>query len=151
MFKTGRRARCCSPAASRRQPSRRSLSVQAVKIVVPYAAGGPADMLARMVAEKLAPRLNQPVVIENRPGAGGHTGGEQVAHGAADGYTLVLATIAHNGARQAVQEPALRPADRAAAGDPAGGKPERAAGEPGVPASRTSRSCWPGAQQAGPR
>ncbi|MCZ8294854.1 MAG: tripartite tricarboxylate transporter substrate binding protein [Hylemonella sp.] len=69
-----------------------------VKIVVPYAAGGPADLLARGVAEKLGPRLGQPVVVENKPGAGGHTGAEQVAKGLADGYTLVLATIAHNGA-----------------------------------------------------
>ena len=69
-----------------------------VKIVVPYAAGGPADLLARSVAEKLGPRLGQPVVVENKPGAGGHTGAEQVAKGPADGYTLVLATIAHNGA-----------------------------------------------------
>ena len=69
-----------------------------VKIVVPYAAGGPADLLARGVAEKLGPRLGQPVVVENKPGAGGHTGAEQVARGPADGYTLVLATIAHNGA-----------------------------------------------------
>jgi tripartite-type tricarboxylate transporter receptor subunit TctC len=69
-----------------------------VKIVVPYAAGGPADLLARHVAEKLGPRLGQPVVIENKPGAGGHCGGELVPRGPADGYTLVLATIAHNGA-----------------------------------------------------
>ncbi|GAB3476280.1 Bug family tripartite tricarboxylate transporter substrate binding protein [Polaromonas eurypsychrophila] len=69
-----------------------------VKLVVPYAAGGPADLLARSVAEKLGARLGQPVVIENKPGAGGHTGGELVARGPADGYTLVLATIAHNGA-----------------------------------------------------
>ena len=69
-----------------------------VKLVVPYAAGGPADLLARSVAEKLGPRLGQPVVVENKPGAGGHTGGELVAKGPADGYTLVLATIAHNGA-----------------------------------------------------
>lgn len=69
-----------------------------LKIVVPYSAGGPADLLARSVAEKLGPRLGQPVVIENKPGVGGHTAAEQVAHGVADGYTLVLATIAHNGA-----------------------------------------------------
>lgn len=69
-----------------------------IKLVVPYAAGGPADLLARSVADKLSPRLGQPVLIDNKPGAGGHTGGELVARGAADGYTLVLATIAHNGA-----------------------------------------------------
>jgi tripartite-type tricarboxylate transporter receptor subunit TctC len=69
-----------------------------VKLVVPYAAGGPADMLARMVAEKLGPRLGQPVVIDNKPGAGGHNGGELVAKGQVDGYTLMLGTIAHNGA-----------------------------------------------------
>jgi tripartite-type tricarboxylate transporter receptor subunit TctC len=69
-----------------------------VKLVVPYAAGGPADMLARTVAEKLGPRLGQPVVIDNKPGAGGHNGGELVAKGPADGYTLMLGTIAHNGA-----------------------------------------------------
>jgi len=69
-----------------------------VRIVVPYAAGGPADLLARQVAEKLGPRLGQSILIDNKPGAGGHLGGEQVARGMADGYTLVLATIAHNGA-----------------------------------------------------
>ncbi len=69
-----------------------------IKIVVPYSAGGPADLLARGIAEKLGPRLGQPIIIENKPGVGGHTGAEQVARGPADGYTLVLATIAHNGA-----------------------------------------------------
>jgi tripartite-type tricarboxylate transporter receptor subunit TctC len=69
-----------------------------IRLVVPYAAGGPADLLARSIGEKLAARLGQPVLIDNRPGAGGHTGGEQVAKGPADGYTLVLTTIAHNGA-----------------------------------------------------
>jgi tripartite-type tricarboxylate transporter receptor subunit TctC len=69
-----------------------------IKLVVPYPAGGPADLLARIVAEKVTPRLGQPVVIENRSGAGGHIGGELVAKAPADGYTLVLATIAHNGA-----------------------------------------------------
>lgn len=69
-----------------------------IKIVVPYPAGGPADLLARIVGEKISPRLGQPVVIENKPGAGGHIGGELVARAQPDGYTLVLATIAHNGA-----------------------------------------------------
>ncbi len=69
-----------------------------IRLVVPYAAGGPADLLARIVGEKLAARVGQPVVIENRPGAGGHLGGELVARSAPDGYTVALTTIAHNGA-----------------------------------------------------
>lgn len=69
-----------------------------IRLVVPYAAGGIADLLGRLVAEKLGATYKQTVVVENRPGAGGHVGGELVAKAPADGYTLVLATIAHNGA-----------------------------------------------------
>jgi tripartite-type tricarboxylate transporter receptor subunit TctC len=69
-----------------------------IRIVVPYAPGGIADLLARLIAERLGPLVKQTVVVENRPGAGGHLGGELVAKSPADGYTLVLATIAHNGA-----------------------------------------------------
>jgi tripartite-type tricarboxylate transporter receptor subunit TctC len=69
-----------------------------IRIVVPYAPGGIADLLGRLIADRLGPLVRQPVLVENRPGAGGHVGGEQVARSAADGYTLVLATIAHNGA-----------------------------------------------------
>lgn len=69
-----------------------------IKLVVPYSAGGPADLLARTLGDKLSQKLTQPIIIENKPGAGGHAGGEQVARSAADGYTLMLGTIAHNGA-----------------------------------------------------
>lgn len=69
-----------------------------IRLVVPYAAGGIADLLGRLVAEKLGAIYRQTVVVENRPGAGGHVGGEMVAKSAPDGYTLALATIAHNGA-----------------------------------------------------
>ncbi|WP_096696744.1 tripartite tricarboxylate transporter substrate binding protein [Polaromonas sp. AER18D-145] len=85
-------------AVSTFSPAQEAYPSRPLKLVVPYAAGGPADMLARMVAEKLGPRLGQAVVIENKPGAGGHTGAELVAKGPADGYTLMLGTIAHNGA-----------------------------------------------------
>ena len=70
----------------------------AIRLVVPYSAGGIADVLARVVAERLSVRLGQNVVIDNRAGAGGHVGGEFVAAAPADGYTLMLGTIAHNGA-----------------------------------------------------
>lgn len=68
---------------------------RAVRIIVPYPAGGSADVLARLYAEQLQKRLGQPFVIENRPGAGGNTGIEAVVKSAPDGYTLGAATIGH--------------------------------------------------------
>ncbi|WKA28266.1 Bug family tripartite tricarboxylate transporter substrate binding protein [Bradyrhizobium roseum] len=60
-----------------------------VKIVVPFPAGGTADAIPRIVADWLSRKWNQPVVIENRTGAGGNIGAEQVYHSAPDGYTLL--------------------------------------------------------------
>ena len=68
---------------------------RAVRIIVPYPAGGSADVLARLYAEQLQGRLGQPFVIENRPGAGGNTGIDAVVKSAPDGYTLGAATIGH--------------------------------------------------------
>jgi tripartite-type tricarboxylate transporter receptor subunit TctC len=61
-------------------------------IVVPYVAGGQPDLVARALAEPLSRALGQPVVIENRPGAGGNVASEGVAHSAPDGYTLLMGT-----------------------------------------------------------
>lgn len=69
-----------------------------LRFVVPYAAGGIADLLARTVAQHLGPAVGQTIVIENVPGAGGHVGAAAALKAPHDGYTLVLATIAHNGA-----------------------------------------------------
>jgi tripartite-type tricarboxylate transporter receptor subunit TctC len=63
-----------------------------VRIVVPYAAGSSPDVIARIVAEKLSPRLGQPVIVENRPGAGGNNGTGAVAKSPGDGYTFLVST-----------------------------------------------------------
>lgn len=63
-----------------------------IKLVVPYGPGSSPDVIARIVAEKLSPRLGQPVVIENRVGAGGNTGSGAVAKSAGDGYTFLIST-----------------------------------------------------------
>ena len=61
-----------------------------IKIVVPFGAGGVADLTARTVAQKLSESLGQPVVIDNKPGAGGVVAGDTVAKSEPDGYTLLL-------------------------------------------------------------
>src|SRR3954470_16592348 len=65
-----------------------------VTMVVPYAAGGSADVVGRLVAAEMAKSLGQNVVVELRPGAGGNIGAEYVARSArADGYTILLASL----------------------------------------------------------
>ena len=63
-----------------------------VKIIVPYPPAGTTDILARMVAQKLTESLKQQFIVENKPGAFGNLGSEQVARSAPDGYTLVMGT-----------------------------------------------------------
>lgn len=75
-----------APATAQNFPSK------PVRLIVPFAAGGGGDVLARTLADKLKVRLNQPVVVDNRPGAGGIIGSEVVAKAPADGYTLLLNT-----------------------------------------------------------
>lgn len=71
---------------------------RAVRLVVPYPAGGTTDILGRLVGQRLSERWKQPVVVENRAGASGSIGSAFVAKAAPDGYTLVLANSASHGA-----------------------------------------------------
>jgi len=73
------------------QPALAAYPERAVRIVVPYSAGGPTDVSARLVAQKLSQSLGKPVVVENITGAGGNIGTGQVARSPADGYTLLVA------------------------------------------------------------
>ncbi|MEJ8854455.1 tripartite tricarboxylate transporter substrate binding protein [Variovorax robiniae] len=75
-----------------------------IKIIVGFAPGGSADISARLMAEKLGTELKQPIIVENRAGAGGNIGAEAVARAPADGYTLLMASTA-----QIVINPALYP------------------------------------------
>ncbi len=77
------------PAAAQSYPDK------PVKLVVPFAAGGPADALGRILGEKLSQRWGQSVVIENRAGAGGNVGAAVVARAEPDGYTLLLNASSH--------------------------------------------------------
>ncbi|MEO7938094.1 MAG: tripartite tricarboxylate transporter substrate-binding protein [Burkholderiaceae bacterium] len=63
-----------------------------IRIVVPYGPGSSPDVIARVLGDKLGPRLGQPVIVENRAGAGGNTGTGAVAKSAGDGYTYVIST-----------------------------------------------------------
>jgi tripartite-type tricarboxylate transporter receptor subunit TctC len=64
----------------------------AVRWIVPSAAGGSPDIVARLIAERISDRLGQPLVIENRPGASGNLGAEAVARAVPDGYTILFVT-----------------------------------------------------------
>ncbi len=81
-----------APAQTADYPSRQ------IRLVVPYAPGGIADILGRVVAQPLGALYGRSLVVENRSGSAGHVGAEVVLNAPADGYTLMLGTIAHNAA-----------------------------------------------------
>ncbi|HEX2546026.1 MAG TPA: tripartite tricarboxylate transporter substrate binding protein [Ramlibacter sp.] len=67
-----------------------------IHLVVPFPTGGSTDLLARRIGEKLSAAMGQPVIVENRPGAGGTTGADHVAKAAPDGHTLLLGVTGSN-------------------------------------------------------
>ena len=81
--------------ASRAQPIAAAWPTRPIRLVVPYAAGGGTDILARALAEALRPVLPQPMVVENRAGAAGVVGSEAVARAEPDGHTLLAVVSTH--------------------------------------------------------
>src|SRR6266478_7152752 len=76
-----------------------------IKLVVPYPPGALTDLLARFIGERLAAGLGQPVIVDNKPGAGTLIGAEFVAKQPADGYTLLMATSTTLGISPAMYQP----------------------------------------------
>ncbi|MCC6533047.1 MAG: tripartite tricarboxylate transporter substrate binding protein [Burkholderiales bacterium] len=68
--------------------------VKPIRYVVPYPPGGPLDIVARLTGQRLSARLGQPVIVDNRPGAGGNIGADMVAKAPPDGYTVVMGAVA---------------------------------------------------------
>ena len=90
-MKLTRRSALALPAlALLPRPARAAFPDRPVRIIVPFAAGTSSDVQARMIGERMAPVLRQPVIVENRAGAGGVVGADAVAKAAPDGYTLLL-------------------------------------------------------------
>jgi len=77
-----------APAAAQDFPTR------PVTLVIPFAAGGSTDLVGRLIAERMSAELGQPVVVENKGGAGGNLGAAQVAKATPDGYTILMGTVA---------------------------------------------------------
>jgi len=85
---------CLSPAAARLGRAQ-AFPTKPIRVIVPNAAGGVADLTARTVGQRLAERLGQPIVVDNRPGAGGAVAAQAAASAPPDGHTLMVATNAH--------------------------------------------------------
>ena len=89
-------ALCASTAWAQTYPSR------PLRLIVPFAPGGAVDIIARLMGEAVSRSLGQPVVVDNRPGAGAAIGAEAVARAPADGYTLLIGTSSTHGVNSAV-------------------------------------------------
>ncbi len=75
-------------------PATAEYPVKPIRFVVPYPAGGPLDTIARLLGQKVSEAMKQPVVVDNKPGAGGNIGADIVAKSPADGYTILMGAVA---------------------------------------------------------
>jgi tripartite-type tricarboxylate transporter receptor subunit TctC len=91
-----RRAIIAATAAisfGRKAAAQPAFPTRPLRLIVPFAAGGPTDVFARIVAQRLSENLGQPVVVDNRGGAGGNIGADLAAKSPPDGYTLLVGTV----------------------------------------------------------
>lgn len=91
----GNGAVCLGLAVSSQAIAQQDYPNQPIRLVVSFAAGGPTDIFARLIASKLSEKLGQPIVVENKPGGGSNIGSAYVARAKPDGYTLLIGTVAN--------------------------------------------------------
>ncbi len=80
-------------SAAAQSPNAQNYPTKPIRLIVPFAPGGPTDIMSRAIAERFTPRVGHPLVVDNRPGAGGGIGSEIAARSAPDGYTMLLGHI----------------------------------------------------------
>ena len=111
MFRLAQIPHCLSRRSQRSQRSRRFIALvfglllpltaaaqsypsKSIRFVVPYPAGGPLDTVARLLGQKVSEAVKQPVIVDNKPGAGGNIGADAVAKSPPDGYTILMGAVA---------------------------------------------------------
>ena len=99
-------------ALTRRPPHAQTYPNRPIRLIVPFAAGGAVDVLARLLGSKLSEQVGQPVIVENRPGAGGTLAADAVAKSPPDGYTILQNTNGAAIAPALYNTPAVRRASR---------------------------------------
>ena len=96
LFVLGVALQCCAAGSAAQAPRTDDYPSKPIRMIVPFAPGGPPDVIGRPVVQKLSEVFGQPIVFDNRPGAAGMIGTEVVAKSPRDGYTMLYTTGSHN-------------------------------------------------------